>query len=265
VRDPSKAARLAGWGCEVVPGDVTDPVSLQGAVQGCSAVVHLVAIRRGRPADFERVMAQGTRNLLAVAQEAGVRRFVHMSAAGTSEHTAQVVPYFRAKWESERAVADAELDWTIFRPSFVFGRDGGVLPLFVRQVRYSPVVPVIGAGLNRVQPIWVEDVARFFADALDSPEASRRSFGLGGPDVVTWNELYERIAKVLGKRRARVNLPTGLVRIGARLTERLPAAPITQDELAMIEAGDNVADDTAAVETFQFPLVPLDEQIRRAA
>jgi NADH dehydrogenase len=265
VRDPQKAARLAGWGCEVVQGDVTDPASVRRALEGCQAVVHLVAIRRGRPEDFERVMAQGTRELVAGAGAAGVTRFVHMSAAGTSEQTAALVPYFRAKWESEQAVTASGLDWTIFRPSFVFGRDGGVLPLFIKQVRYSPVVPVIGSGLHRVQPVWVDDVAAYFAASLAKPEASRRSFDLGGPDVVTWNELYERIAKVLGKRRARLNLPTGLVRAGARLTERLPAAPITQDELAMIEAGDNVAEDTAAVETFGIPLVPLDEQIRRAA
>jgi NADH dehydrogenase len=265
VRDPRRAAALAGLGCELAGGDVTDPQSLRRAVEGCQVVVHLVAIRRGRPADFERIMAQGTRDLLAAARDAGVSRFVHMSAAGTSESTAAVVPYFRAKWETEQLVRDSGLEHVIFRPSFVFGPDGGVLPLFVRQVRYSPVTPVVGSGLHRVQPIWVDDVAEFFAAAVDKPEAAKRIFELGGPDVVTWNELYARIAKVLGKRRGRLNLPTGLIRGVATATERLPGAPITRDELAMIEIGDNVAADTAAVETFGFPLVPLDEQIRRAS
>ncbi|HSP71309.1 MAG TPA: NAD-dependent epimerase/dehydratase family protein, partial [Gaiellaceae bacterium] len=213
----------------------------------------------------ERLMVQGTRDLLAAAKQAGVERFVHMSAAGTSEQTAQVVPYFRAKWESERAVADSGLPYTIFRPSFVFGRDGGALPTFMRQVRYSPVTPVVGTGLAKIQPIWVEDVAAYFAAAIDKAEAVNRIFELGGPDVVSWNELYARIAKVLGKRRRRLNIPSGLMRAGAGLTERLPGAPITRDELAMIEAGDNVASDTAAVDTFGLSLVPLDEQIRRAA
>jgi NADH dehydrogenase len=265
VRDPSRAAGLAGLGCELVQGDVTDPQSLRQAAEGCQVVVHLVAIRRGRPADFDRIMVQGTRDLLAAAREAGVARFVHMSAAGTSEQTAGVVPYFRAKWQTEQLVRDSGIEHVIFRPSFVFGRDGGVLPLFVRQVRYSPVTPVIGSGLPRVQPIWVDDVAEFFAAAVDKPEAANRIFELGGPDVVSWNELYARIAKVLGKRRRRLNLPTGLIRTAATATERLPGAPITRDELAMIEIGDNVAADTAAVETFGFPLVPLDEQIRRAS
>ncbi|HET7045401.1 MAG TPA: NAD-dependent epimerase/dehydratase family protein [Gaiellaceae bacterium] len=265
VRDRRAGARLAGWGCEVVEGDVTDPASLARAVEGCRVVVHLVAIRRGRPEDFERVMTRGTRDLLAAAREAGVARFVQMSAAGTSMETAGLVPYFRAKWDSEQAVLAAGLEHVIFRPSFVFAADGGVLPMFIRQVRWSPVTPVVGSGVHRVQPIWAGDVAAYFAAAVESPAAANRIFELGGPDVVSWNELYERIAKVLGKRRVRVHLPTGLLRAGAGLTERLPAAPITRDELAMIEIGDNVASDTAAVDTFGLPLVPLDEQIRRAA
>jgi NADH dehydrogenase len=265
VRDPRAGARAAGLGAELVQGDMTDADSLRRAVEGCRAVVHLVAIRRGRPQDFERLMVQGTRDLLAAAKDAGVERFVHMSAAGTNERTAQVVPYFRAKWDSEQAVAGSGLSYTIFRPSFVFGRDGGALPTFMRQVRWSPLTPVVGSGLAKIQPIWVEDVAAYFAAAIDKAEAVNRVFELGGPDVVTWNELYARIAKVLGKRRGRLNIPSGLMRAGAGLTERLPGAPITRDELAMIEAGDNVASDTAAVDTFGLPLVPLDEQIRRAA
>ncbi|HSP71202.1 MAG TPA: NAD-dependent epimerase/dehydratase family protein, partial [Gaiellaceae bacterium] len=212
VRDPRAGARAAGLGAELVQGDMTDADSLRRAVEGCRAVVHLVAIRRGRPQDFERLMVQGTRDLLAAAKQAGVERFVHMSAAGTSEQTAQVVPYFRAKWESEQAVAGTGLAYTIFRPSFVFGRDGGALPMFMRQARYSPVTPVVGTGLAKIQPIWVDDVAAYFAAAIDKAEAVNRVFELGGPDVVTWNELYARIAKVLGKRRGRLNIPSGLLR-----------------------------------------------------
>jgi NADH dehydrogenase len=265
VREPRKGAEIAGLGAELVSGDVTDPQSVRAALAGCDAVVHLVAIRRGSPTDFERVMSQATRDLVAAARDAGVRRFVLMSAAGTSEQTAAAVPYFRAKWQMEQTVRESGLEHVIFRPSFVFGRDGGVLPLFVRQVRYSPVTPVIGSGLNRVQPIWVDDVASFFAASIDRPEAANRVFELGGPDVVSWNELYERIAKVLGKRRRRLNIPSGLLSAGAALTERLPGAPVTRDEIAMIEIGDNVISNPDAVQTFELPLVPLDEQIRRAA
>jgi NADH dehydrogenase len=140
-----------------------------------------------------------------------------------------------------------------------------VLPTFIRQVRLSPVVTVIGSGLQRSQPIWVDDVAEYFARGDDHPQAANRVFELGGPDVVTWNELYQTIAKVLGKRRRLVHVPFDLARAGARLTERLPGAPLTADQVSMLQAGDNVISNSDAVETFGFPLVPLDEQIRRAA
>ena len=86
------------------------------------------------------------------------------------------------------------LEHVIFRPSFVFGSDGGSLQVFMRQVRWSPVTPVIGDGKKEIQPIWVDDVAAYFAKGVDLPAAANRTFELGGPDVVTWNELYARIA-----------------------------------------------------------------------
>jgi NADH dehydrogenase len=265
VRHPERAGRLASWGAELVTGDVTDPASLHAALAGCTHVVHLVSIIQGRPADFERVMAQGTRDLVAAAAEAGVERFLLMSALGTSDTTRDTVPYYRAKWAMEEAVRRSGLNWTIFRPSFVFGRDGGALPTFMRQVRLSPVVTVIGPGLQRSQPIWVDDVADTVAAALDHPQAANRVFELGGPDVVDWNELYLRIAKTLGKRRRLVHVPFSVARLGALAVERLPGAPISADQVAMLQGGDNVLSSSDAVETFALPLVPLDEQIRRSA
>jgi NADH dehydrogenase len=158
---------------------------------------------------------------------------------------------------------DSGLEHVIFRPSFVFGRDGGALPTFVRQVRLSPVVTVIGEGLQRSEPIWVDDVAAYFARGIDLPEAANRTFELGGPDQVNWNELYLRIAATLGKRRRLVHIPAGVARAGARLTQRLPGAPLGADQVTMLEGPDNVVSGTDAVDTFRLPLVPLDEQLRR--
>jgi uncharacterized protein YbjT (DUF2867 family) len=264
VRDPARATRLAAWGVDVAVGDVTDPASVRAACEGVDAVVHLVAIIRGRPADFERVMAQGTRNVVAAAQDAGVRRFVLASALGLDERSKDAVPYFAAKWEMERAVRDSGLEHVIFRPSFVFGRDGGVLPTFIRLARYAPVTPVIGSGRQRLQPIWVEDLAEYYALAITEPAAANRTFELGGPDAVTWNEFWERLKRVLGVRRPSVHVPFGAMRVQATLTERLPGAPVTRDQLTMLELGDNVVTDPSAVETFKLALLPLDDQLRRA-
>jgi NADH dehydrogenase len=264
VRDRRRGATLESWGCELVEGDVTDPASLERAVAGCDTVVHLVAIITGRPEEFERVMAQGTRTLIAASRAAGVQRFVLMSALGVNEQTKDLVPYYKAKWDMEHDVKSSGLEHVIFRPSFVFGRDGGVLPTFVKLARYAPVTPIIGPGTQRIQPIWVDDVAAYFAKGVDLPAAANRTFELGGPDAVTWNEFWERLKKVLGKRRPSVHVPLGLMRIQAGLIERLPGAPITRDQLKMLAAGDNTCDMRPALETFELPVIPLDEQLRRA-
>ena len=148
----------------------------------------------------------------------------------------------------------------------MFGRDGGALPTFIRQVKLSPVVTVIGDGLQRSQPIWVEDVAANLREVRrPAASAANRTFELGGPDTVDWNGLYRAIAKVLGKRRKLVHVPIALARSGARLTERLPGAPLSVDQVSMIQGADNVVSNSDAVDTFQIPLVSLEEQIRRSA
>jgi uncharacterized protein YbjT (DUF2867 family) len=213
----------AGIRCQAaVQGDVTDSEAMRRAVQDIDVVVHLVAIRQGKPKEFERVMVGGTRNLLAAAKDAGVRRFVLMSALGVTEQTKDLVPYYGAKWTEEQDTKASGLEHVIFRPSFIFGRDGGILPTFKK---------------------------------------------LGGPDVVSWNEFWQRLRAQLGiRRRPTMHLPTGLMKIPAALTERLPGnIPLTRDLLEMLESGDNVVSNDDAVRTFDLPLVPLDEQLRRAA
>ena len=266
VRDRRKAGRLEDLGVELVEGDVTDAESVRKAVAGCEAIVHLVAIRQGKAEEFDRVMTRATSDLVAAAREAGARRFVLMSALGTSEENKDLVPYFRAKWEMEQVVTSSGLEHVIFRPSFVFAEDGGILPTFRRLAKLAPVTPVIGSGVQRIQPIWAEDVAAYFAASIDRPEAANRTFELGGPDVVSWNEFWERLKQALGMRRRSMHVPVGLMRVNALLTERLPGnIPLTRDLLTMLEHVDNVVTNDDAVRTFELPLVPLDEQLRRAA
>jgi NADH dehydrogenase len=211
-------------------------------------------------------MAQVTRDLLAAAKEAGVGRFVLMSALGTSEESKDLVPYYGAKWEMELATKEAGIPYVIFRPSFVFERDGGILPTFSKLARFAPVTPISGPGTQKIQPIWAADLAAYFDKAIDLDAALNRTFELGGPDVVTWNEFWERLKKARGIKRPSVHVPMALMRMNALVTERLPGdIPLTRDLLKMLEHGDNVVTNDDAAQTFQLPLVPLDDQLRRAA
>jgi uncharacterized protein YbjT (DUF2867 family) len=259
---PRSSAELPNQ--EAVPGSMTDAESLRRAAEGHEVVVHLVAILTGRPEQFRAVMEQGTRDLLDAAHKAGAERFVLMSALGTDERTKDLVPYYGAKWQMEQDVKASGLEHVIFRPSFVFGSEGGALGQFKKIAKLAPVTPIVGPGTQRIQPIWVDDVAAYFAAAVDKPEAANRTFELGGPDVVTWNEFWTRLKQAQGSRRPSVHLPFGLMRVQASVLEKLPNPPVTRDQLKMLAAGDNVVSNSDAVDTFGIPLVPLDEQLRRA-
>ena len=263
ARRPEKHERLRAWGCELVQGDMTDAESLRRATEGAEAVVHLVALPPfANPDAIRRVMEQGTRDLVAAAKEAGVKRFILMSALGTSSRSKGLAPYYHAKWEEENEVADSGIQHTIFRPSFIFGRDGGMLPSLISLVRWSPVTPVVGT--KKFQPIWVEDVAAYFAKALTTPGAANRTFELGGPDVITFAELNDRIRTALGKHRLAFQMPTGLLKAGAAAGSVLPPLRGARDGVAMLEFEDNVTDITPAVEMFGVKPVGLDEMLRRA-
>jgi uncharacterized protein YbjT (DUF2867 family) len=238
-------------------------------------VVHLVAILAGKPADFERVMAQGSRDLLGAARDAGVARWVQMSVLGTNQETKDLVPYYRAKWETEQAVAGSGLPHVILRPSFVFGPDGGIVPRFARIARLAPVTPIVGPGTQRLQPIWVDDLARAIVLALEHdggygpappPGEPQLLIELGGPDVVDWNELWARLKAALGTRRPALHLPYWFMRPQAFVLERLPNPPLTRDQLKMLAAGDNVVGDggRSQARLGLVDTVPLDEQLRRS-
>jgi uncharacterized protein YbjT (DUF2867 family) len=265
ARKPERESKLRSWNVELVRGDMTDPESLKRAVNGVDTVVHLVAIRQGKPEQFHRIMIEGTQSLLEAAKTAGVKRFVLMSALGTTDETKDVVPYYGAKWTEEQDVKSSGIPYVIFRPSFIFGEGGGILPTFAKLAKIGPVTAVTGNGTQRIQPIWIDDLAQFFAEAVTRDDVLNRTWELGGPERVDWNEFWARLRRTLGiKRRPTVHMPMWFMRANAVVTERLPGnIPLTRDLLKMLEAGDNVTADDSAAETLGVKLMPLDEQLRR--
>ncbi len=261
ARKPEKQEQLRAWGCEVVPGDMTDAESLRRAVDGCDTVVHMVAILLGSREAFERIMVQGTRDLVEAAKGAGAKRLVLMSALGTEEGR-EVTPYYHAKWEEEQAVKYSGLEHVIFRPSFVFGSEGGILPQQIRIVRYSPVTPILGR--HRLQPIWVDDVAAFLTAAVSAEDAANRTFDLGGPDRLAWDDLHALIRKTLGKRRLAFTMPPALLKAGATVGQILPPFHGARSAVEMLDLGDNVCDPEPAIEAYGVRPIGVEEQVRRA-
>lgn len=249
---------------ERVEGDVQAVESLEEGMAGCDAVIHLVGIIREYPArgvTFERVHVDGTANVIRAATAAGVRRYLHMSALGTAS-TARS-RYHRTKWAAEELVRASVLPWTIFRPSVIYGRGDGFVSLLAKMVRRLPVVPVIGEGRQKLQPVPVEQVAEGFARALADSGAAKHTYEVGGPDAVSMLDLLDRIGAALGRGRVRkVHIPVGVMRPLAHLLHPLPSFPLTPDQLLMLEQ-DNTCNPTPFFTTFGLAPVPLTVGLER--
>src|SRR5262245_28514133 len=236
---------------ERVEGDVLARQTLDEGIGGCDAVVHLVGIIREHPGSsvtFERIHVDGTLNVLAAAAAANVRRYLHMSALGTSVSARS--RYHQTKWLAEEAVRASALPWTIFRPSIIYGKGDGFVSMLARMVEKLPVVPVLGEGQQKVQPISVEQVAQGFGRALARPETVKQTYEVGGPQAVSVVELIDAIGKALGHARVRkVHLPLGLMRIMARTLQGVPSFPLTTDQITMLEA-NNTCDPAPFFQTF---------------
>jgi uncharacterized protein YbjT (DUF2867 family) len=223
---------------EAVRGDVTDAASLEAAADGCDAIVNLVAILEGTDAAFQAVNAGGPRNVVAAADAHGIRRIVHMSALGVSAEHAPLTRYWGSKYAGKQAVISSGLDWTVLEPSFVFGRGGGALKAFESLIR-MPVAPVIGDGRYRHQPVWAGDVATAFVRALERPETAGQVISMGGPQVFTFDQLLDELARVTGRApRRKLHIPAGLMKAQTPLLSRLPAPlKVTREQIVMLLAG----------------------------
>jgi NADH dehydrogenase len=220
--------------------------------------VHLVGIIREQPAmlaTFERIHTQGTVNVLEAAAATGVRRYLHMSALGVRPGAR--ARYHQTKWAAEEAVRASPIPWTIFRPSIIYGRGDQFVNMLASMVRRYPVVPVIGSGQHRLQPVVVEHVAEAFARAVGLESSVKQTYDVGGPDTVTLTRLLDLIGATLGRARVRkLHVPLGVIRPLTRVLHRVPGYPVTPDQLLMLEE-DNVADPTPFYTAFGLRPVPL--------
>lgn len=209
--------------CEVVDANIMDDPTLDRLVARQDAVINLVGILHGKDTDFQRVHADLPRRVVAACAKHRVGRLLHMSALGAGESAPSM--YLRSKSIGEAHVRGSSLAWTVFRPSVVFGVEDHFLNLFGRLAAWFPVLPIGGASA-KFQPVWVEDVARAIANALDNDATFGKAYELAGPRIYTLRELVEFAAKAAGHPRPVIALPDGLARLQARVMELLPGPPL---------------------------------------
>jgi uncharacterized protein YbjT (DUF2867 family) len=239
-------------GVEALEGDITIPGTFSHALSGCDAAINLVGIIRefpARGATFTKLHVEATKNILHAARGAGVRRYIHMSALGSRPGATSA--YHRSKYSAEELVRASGLDWTIFRPSIIFGPGDEFVNRLAGFIRRLPAVPVIGDGMYRLQPIAVSDVARCFAMALEMPETCGKTYELCGPDRFTYNEILDTIGLVLGRPMVRkVPNPLAIMKVVVPILQGFSFFPITMDQIQML-LEENICDSKWR-ETFRF-------------
>jgi uncharacterized protein YbjT (DUF2867 family) len=263
TRGKSRTLQIAKPDVEIVSGDVTKPNSLPKALEGIEVVIHLVGIiaERGE-SSFEKVHYRGTVNLASVARDAGIKRFVHMSALGSGPEA--VSRYHRTKFQAEQHLPGSGLDFTIFRPSVILGPGSEFLRTFVRMMRWSPLLVIPKVRQGRLQPIWLGDVVDCFRQAIEKGETSGRTYELGGPEKLSLGQLLGRIAKSLGREKPIVEVPMPLVRFGVSLFQALlPNPPVTREQLTMLQE-DNTCEMEEVLRVFDLEYLPLDQSIARS-
>ncbi len=243
-----------------VTGDITDPESLKAACDGVDMVVHTVAVIREKgPATFQSINVQGTQNVVKAAEEAGVRKIVHLSAIGVGPEPR--FPYLRSKWQAEEAIIDSRMRHVILRPSLVFGPGDEFVNALAATIRVGPVVPFIGSGKARFQPIHVEDVARCVDMVLVNSSYNGETIEIGGPDILSYREITDLIIRAFGSWKVKVRVPMKLMRSALpflRLASRHP--PITNVQLDMLSL-DNITSEDSVQANFDFTPRPLQGNI----
>lgn len=244
-RGAEKEGRLKNLPADWAEADVTYPETLGSAMEGATAVVHTVAIAIEKGGGtYETINYQGTVNVVEAAKAANVGRFVNISQLGAASD----LPYrfLASKGKAQEYVAASDLDWTAFRPSVIWGPEDEFANTFARLVPFSPIIyPIIGDENAKFQPVWVEDVATSVVKALDDPGTIGKEFELGGPEVLTLEEIERRTLDAVGARRKMVRFPMSLLRVVVTLMETLlPAPPVTRSLLELL-AVSNVTTDNA--------------------
>ncbi|HEU0236117.1 MAG TPA: complex I NDUFA9 subunit family protein [Candidatus Limnocylindrales bacterium] len=246
-------------GVETRLGDVTAPATLGPAFDGVEALIHLVAIPRDFDggASLRLVNTEGTRNVVTAARAAGVRRLVHLGALGVADDPD--LHYASSKARAEAIVATSDLDWTILRPSLLWGERDGFFNIVASLVRYAPgVVPVPGRGTARFQPLWIGDLARIVVETLANPEATvGRSFDLGGPRCWTYREITRAVMQAMGRPGIIVPMPVPLISLVAGVAERVRLPfPAATDQLRQLRL-DNVGPLDGVAASFGFEPVDM--------
>ena len=244
-------------------GNVADPASFVNAAGGCDAILHIAGIVAENPPEvtFQSVNIDGTRNLIAEAKRAQVRRFIFVSSLGADRGESD---YHKSKLAAEKVVESSGLDWTIVRPGNVYGPGDEVISTILKMVRMLPAVPMIDDGKQEFQPIWHEDLAKILASAIERHDVQSQVLEAAGSEITSMNDLLRRFAEITGRSPVRVPVPMALAQLVSKLTPSAVSLPVDDNKLAMLEE-KNVIRGRNAAQVLGITTTPLDRGLHLLA
>ena len=260
--DPGARDALAEGRLTFVEADVTEPSSLPAAVADAGVIIQAAQFT-GAPVEdpargltYERVDRDGTINLLRAAADrisgSPPPRFLYLSGITVSPDARE--PWNRAKWEAEEAIRGSGTMWTIVRGCWAYARDDTALNRILHYSDYLPFVPIFGSGDEPLNPLFVEDVGRFFSLLVEHPEQSAgTTFGLGGPDVVTLAGFLQMALRALGRRRPVLRIPKPVGKVQGALMQHLPGRPLSPDAVDFVSQGGMLSDEERRLLAERFP------------
>ncbi len=263
VRNPERVLLPVTDAVQSVRGDILTPSDVMSAMDGdIDTVIHLVGVlRESKGVTYEALHVDATRNVTEAMVKNGVSRYLHISALGTRPNAVSL--YHKTKWAAEEIVRGSGLDYTIFRPSVIFGREDKFTNLFAGFIRSFPLLIVPGTGKNLMQPVYIDNLTAFMLHSIKDKTSIGRVYDVAGPEELTFDEIIDKIASSIGRHALKVHIPLGLIGAGAALAETLLASPpVTRAELPML-AEDNITKDNALRETPFIKMVSLDDGLRK--
>ncbi len=261
ARSKRTITAFAEKGAEVVPGDITQPSSLQGVLRPDDIVIHLVGIIEEKgDATFRSIHVEGTKNLVKEAQRAGVRHFFYQSALGADRTSWS--GYLNTKAEAEEIVKEGGMPYTIFRPSLIIGPWDGFTKKIMDMLKFSPVIPLPGEGKAKFQPVYVRDWLTCLGKVIEDPSTFVGTFDIGGAEHLTYRQIVEGLSKAMGHRRPTFSIPMGFMKLSASILERfLPSPLVTTDQLRLLEQ-DNICELDAVRKQFGFEPMKFTDALR---
>ena len=236
VRHPDRfqVATEAARAPELIQADVLDDIAVSGAIAGADAVINLVGmLTETAQQSYRAIHVGGARRVALAAHRHGAMRMIHISALGASPTSAAISDQTKA--EGERAVAAVFPQATIVRPSLVFGEDDHFFTRFATMIRSSPVLPLIGGGTTKFQPVFVDDIAAGLLELLKRPETTGKTYEFAGTRVYSFMVLLELLLSALNRQCVLIPIPFALAEMQAGLLELLPNPPLTRDQVRLLK------------------------------